>query len=454
MFKKFTNACVNLVQKYLPDPFLFASILTIIVFVASIIVTKQSPIAMLVHWNTGFWSLLSFAMQMALVIVTGHTLANTPIVNKGIKKIASIPKTPFQAIITSTLVAGIACWINWGFGLILGAILAKEIAKKVKGVDYRLLIASAYSGFVVWHGGLSGSIPLTIAAGGKDVKAVSAGIISAGIPTSQTLFSSYNLFIVVAILVTMPIINWFMHPKGKDIFIVDPKTLEDSSANEAAATKSVEEMTPAEKLENSPIVSMLIGCMGMVYIIYYFATKGFKLDLNVVNFTFLFLSILLHGTPRRFLNAATSGVRATTGVIVQFPFYAGIMGMMIGANASGLSLGNAISTTLISVATPKTFTLFTILSTALCTVFIPSGGGEWALQAPIIMPAASHLGVSISTAAMAISWGDAWASLIQPFWALPALAIAGLGARDIMGFCIIDLLYTGVIIFGTFLLIS
>jgi len=227
MFKKITNILVTLVQKYLPDPFLFACILTVIVFISGIIVTKQTPLAMLIHWNSGFWGLLSFSMQMALVVVTGHTLANTPIVNKGIRKIASIPKTPCQAIIITTFVSGVACWINWGFGLILGAILAKEIAKKVKKVDYRLLIASAYSGFVVWHGGLSGSIPLTIAAGGKDVTTVSAGIIKAAIPTSQTLFSPYNLFIVIVILLTMPIINWFMHPKYDNVFIVDPKKLED-----------------------------------------------------------------------------------------------------------------------------------------------------------------------------------------------------------------------------------
>jgi short-chain fatty acids transporter len=453
LFKKITNACVILVQKYLPDPFLFASILTVIVFIAGIAVTRQSPMDMLIHWNSGFWGLLSFSMQMALIVVTGHTLAKTPAVNKGIKKIASIPKTPFQAIITTTVIAGIACWINWGFGLILGAILAKEIAKKVPKVDYRLLIASAYSGFVVWHGGLSGSIPLTIAAGGPDVKTVSAGIITSAIPTSQTLFSHYNLFIVILILATMPLVNWFMHPKGKDAFVVDPKKLQDEPLPVKNSGESKSEMTPAEKLENSPLISVIIGSMGVIYTIYYFATKGFKLDLNVVNFTFLFFSILLHGTPRKFLSAAASGVKSSTGIIIQFPFYAGIMGMMIGTNAMGISLGNTISSGLISIATPNTFPIFTILSTALCTIFIPSGGGEWALQAPIIMPAASHLGVSTSVAAMAISWGDAWACLIQPFWALPALAIAGLGARDIMGFCIIDLFYTGIIILGTFLLI-
>ncbi|AJA47874.1 short-chain fatty acids transporter [Clostridium pasteurianum DSM 525 = ATCC 6013] len=451
MFKKITNTLVTLVQKYLPDPFLFACILTVIVFISGIIVTKQTPLAMLIHWNSGFWGLLSFSMQMALIVVTGHTLANTPIVNKGIRKIASIPKTPCQAIIVTTFVSGVACWINWGFGLILGAILAKEIAKKVKKVDYRLLIASAYSGFVVWHGGLSGSIPLTIAAGGKDVTTVSAGIIKAAIPTSQTLFSPYNLFIVIVILLTMPIINWFMHPKDDNVFIVDPKKLEDKIPAKASIDNK-KERTPAERLENSFIISTIIGLMGIIYTLYYFVTNGFKLDLNVVNFTFLFLSILLHKTPRKFLNAASSGVKATTGIIVQFPFYAGIMGMMIGTNAVGISLGKTIASGLISIATPTTFPLFAILSTAFCTIFIPSGGGEWALQAPIIMPAAANLGISPSTAAMAISWGDAWACMIQPFWALPALAIAGLGAKDIMGFCIIDLFYTGIIIMGTFLI--
>lgn len=448
MFKKFTNGCVTLVQRFLPDPFIFASILTIIVYIAGMIVTKQGPFEMLVHWNDGFWSLLSFGMQMALIVVTGHALASTPIANKGIKKLASIPKKPWQAIALTTLVGGIACWINWGFGLILGAILAKEIAKKVKNVDYRLLIASAYSGFVVWHGGLSGSIPLTIAAGGKEVEAVSAGVITSAISTAETIFSPYNIIMVLAILIILPIVNCYMHPKGKEVFEIDPKLLEES---DKVPNINIKDMTPAQKLENSPVISTLIGTMGIVYMVYYFVNNGFKLDLNVVNFTFLFLSILLHGTPRKFLNAAASGVKATTGIIVQFPFYAGIMGMMVGASASGVSLGGTIANGIISIANETTLPILATLSTAFCTIFIPSGGGEWALQAPIIMPAAQQLGVSASVAAMSIAWGDAWACLIQPFWALPALAIAGLNARDIMGFCIIDWLVTGVIIFGALL---
>lgn len=449
MFKKFTNGCVALVQKFLPDPFIFASILTIIVYIAGMLVTKQGPLEMLTHWNNGFWSLLSFGMQMALIVVTGNTLASTPIAKKGIKKLASIPKKPLQAITLTTLVGGIACWINWGFGLILGAIFAKEVAKRLKGVDYRLLIASAYSGFVVWHGGLSGSIPLTIAAGGKDVEAVSAGVITSAIATSETIFSSYNIIMVLAILIILPIINSLMHPKGKEVFEIDPKLLEESDT--VVNKINTKDMTPAQRLENSPIISTLVGIMGIVYMVFYFVNKGFKLDLNVVNFTFLFLSILLHGTPRNFLNAAAAGVKSTTGIIVQFPFYAGIMGMMVGASASGVSLGGTIANGIISIANETTLPILSTLSTAFCTIFIPSGGGEWALQAPIIMPAAQQLGVSASVAAMSIAWGDAWACLIQPFWALPALAIAGLNARDIMGFCIVDLLVTAVVVFGSLL---
>lgn len=449
MFKKFTNACVALVQKYLPDPFLFAAILTLVVFAAAMIVTGQSPMAMILHWNKGFWTLLSFSMQMALIVVTGHTLATAPIINKGIKKLASIPKTPFQAILIITFISSIACWINWGFGLIVGAIFAKEIAKQVKNVDYRLLIASAYSGFVVWHGGLSGSIPLALAAGGKDLLTVSKGVIKTAIPTSNTIFTTYNLTIVIVILLTMPILNWFMHPKGKEIVTIDPKLLEES--DEEVAVASAVEITPAEKLENSPIVSMLIGAMGLVFVVYYFFKTGGTLDLNIVNFTFLFLSIVLHGNPKRFLKAASDGVKSTAGIVIQFPFYAGIMGMMVGANAHGVSLATAITNLFLSFSTAKTLPVYTFLSAGIVNIFIPSGGGQWAVQGPIMLPAAAQLGVDLGKNAMAIAWGDAWTNLLQPFWALPALAIAGLGARDIMGFCIIDLIYTGVIIVGCFL---
>ena len=225
MFKKFTNGCVSLVQKYLPDPFIFAVLLTFFVLILGVVITGQSPLAMTIHWSKGLWTLLSFSMQMALVLVTGHALANAPSFKKGLKTLAKIPKSPTQAIILVTLISTIACWINWGFGLVIGAIFAKELAKEVKGVDYRLLIASAYSGFLVWHAGLSGSIPLVIAGGGPEVVKATAGAVTSPIPTSATLFSGYNLIILAILLVTLPLINKAMHPDKEHTVTIDPKLL-------------------------------------------------------------------------------------------------------------------------------------------------------------------------------------------------------------------------------------
>ncbi len=441
MFKRFTNGCVTLVQKYLPDPFLFAVILTFIVFILGIIFTGQGPMDMVQHWGNKFWSLLGFSMQMALVLVTGHALANAPIVKKGLKNLASICKTPTQAILAVSFVSAIACWINWGFGLVIGALYARQLAKQVKGVDYRLLIAAAYSGFLVWHAGISGSIPLKVATAGKDLIEATSGVITEPISTSQTIFSPFNLIISAVLILTLPLVNRAMHPEPDKTITVDPKLLEEEE--ETAATK---EMTPADKIENSPVLSMLVGLMGLAFIVYYFGNNGFKLNLNIVNFMFLFAGVILHGTPRRYINAVVSAAKGTAGIILQFPFYAGIMGMMTGANAEGLSLAGVISDAFVSISNQTTFPLFTFLSAGVVNFFVPSGGGQWAVQAPIMMPAGADLGVSAAKTAMAIAWGDAWTNMIQPFWALPALGIAGLGARDIMGYCVVDLLYSGIII--------
>lgn len=444
MFKKLTRGCVKLVQNYLPDPFLFAVILTIIVFLSGMIVTAQGPMDMIKHWAGGFWNLLAFSMQMTLVLVTGFTLASTPIVKKALAALAKPCKTPLQAIVAVTFVSAIACWINWGFGLVVGALYARQLAKHVKGVDYRLLIASAYSGFLIWHAGISGSIPLTLATAGPGLETATKGAVIDPISTSLTIFSPFNLIIVGIILVTLPFVNRAMHPSKEDTVEIDPKLLEEISEVEEVIHHGG---TFADKMENSMILSMIIGAMGLVYIVYYFVTSGFELNLNIVNFMFLFLGIVLHKTPRKFLNAVTSAVKGSAGIIIQFPFYAGIMGMMVGVNAAtGNSLAGVISQGFVSISNQTTYPLFTFLSAGIVNFFVPSGGGQWAVQAPIMMPASVELGVSTAKTAMAIAWGDAWTNMIQPFWALPALGIAGLGARDIMGFCLIDLLYAGVII--------
>ena len=205
-------------------------------------------------------------------------------------------------------------------------------------------------------------------------------------------------------------------------------------------------MVPAEKIENSSILSLIVGLMGLVFAIWWFASKGFNLDLNILNFIFLFLGLILHKTPRRFLNSVNDSVKGVSGVLIQFPFYAGIMGMMTGPNADGLSLAKVISDAFVSISTVNTFPLFSFWAAGIINMFVPSGGGQWAVQGPVTMTAGAALNVNPAVSAMAIAWGDAWTNLIQPFWALPALGIAGLGARDIMGYCVIALLVSGVII--------
>jgi short-chain fatty acids transporter len=437
MFQVLTSWSNKLMQRYLPDSYLFVLLLTFVVFVLAWVLTPTTPAELVSMWGQKFWDLLAFSMQMILILVTGHVLANTPIVKRWLTKLASFAKTPVRAISLISIVSIIASWINWGFGIVVGVLFAKELARQVKNVDYRLLIASAYSGFVVWHGGLSGSIPLTIATEGHFTQDL-IGII----PTSETIFSPFNLTIVIAIAIILPLVNRWMYNE-KEAVTVDPSMLAEETTDDDS---SLQPSTPAEKLENSALVSFIIGAIGIIYIISYFVKNGFKLDLNIVNFSFLFLGILLHVRPRRFLQAVQQAIKGTSGIIIQFPFYAGIMGIMV---LSGL--GEKLSQWFVSISNEVTFPLFTFLSAGLINIFVPSGGGQWAVQAHMMLQAGADLGVPPAVTAMAVAWGDAWTNLIQPFWALPVLAIAGLKAKDIMGFCLINLFVTGIIIGTVFL---
>ncbi len=446
--QKLSQFFVLLLQRYLPDPFIFAIILTFAVFLAVMPSTGQGPMQVVNAWAGGFWNLLNFSMQMAMVVVTGHAMASAPAFKRKLAMLAGVAKTPGQAIILVTTISAMACWVNWGFGLVVGAIFAREIAARVKGVDYRLLIASAYSGFLFWHAGLSGSIPLSIA-GGANISTVTNGAVTAPIPTSDTIFSAMNLTILAVMFVTIPLLNRLMHPAPQDTITIDAELLEETKAEEV---KDRADMSPAERLESSRVLSLLLGAMGFAYIIYYFVTNGFALNLNIVNFTFLFSAVLLHGTPKSLLSSISQGARNCSGILLQFPFYAGIMGMMTATGDSGASLAGVISQGFVSISNETTFPLFTFLSAGIVNFFVPSGGGQWAVQAPIMMPAGAALGVDAAKTAMAIAWGDAWTNMIQPFWALPALAIAGLGAKDVMGYCLMALLGSGVIISLGFLI--
>jgi short-chain fatty acids transporter len=436
MLRALSRPAVRLMDRYLPDPFVFVLVLTIVAAAAAMLFEGNSPQAVMRQWGNGFWGLLTFSMQMLLVLVTGFILASSPPVKKFLQKLAGLAQTPAAAIVLVTVVSLIASWINWGFGLVVGALFARELARQIR-VDYRLLIASAYSGFVVWHGGLAGSIPLVIATEGH-FAADQIGVIGTG----QTIFSSFNLIVVAVLFVVVPLVNRFMLPSEEESVFVDPAKLEAEDTPPEAVPQR-----PAEYMENSRILMWLVGVPGILYLADYFLLQGGSLNLNIVNFIFLSVAIVLHGTARHLLDALQEGIKGGAGIVIQFPFYAGIMAIM---TQSGLA--QSMSEWFVSISTATTLPFWTFISAGIVNIFVPSGGGQWAVQAPVMLPAAEALGADIARVAMAVAWGDAWTNLLQPFWALPMLGIAGLKAKDIMGFCLIHLVITGVII-GTLLTI-
>ena len=279
MFQFLTNASVQLVNRFLPSPFVFSIVLTFIALVAGMILTGQNVLVMAGHWGNGLWSLHSFAMQMALILVTGYAFANAPIIQRFLDNLAGKVTSPTMAIVVSTLVGLAGSWINWGFGLVVGAIFAKSLARKVPNVDYPLLVAAAYSGFVIWHGGFSGSIPLTLSSGGDNLVKLSGGVLTEAVPLSETVFASYNLIILFALIIILPIVNRLMHPKN-------PTTV-DPSLIKIEAFVAPEKNTPAQKLDDSRIVALALFAFAVLYYINYFTNNGFSLGLDIVIGLFL-----------------------------------------------------------------------------------------------------------------------------------------------------------------------
>lgn len=448
IFRKIIDGCVGFMQKYLPEPFIFAIILTFVAILVAMPVCHQSIVEVVTNWGGGVWNLLGFSMQMALVLVTGATLAAAPLIKKGISRLASMPKTPAGAIALVTGISAMACWLNWGFGLIVGAIFAKEIAKKLKNVDYRLLIASAYSGFVVWHAGISGSIPLKMASDVNELVKDTNGVITSVIPIGNTILDWHNIIMVVIVTLALVVINSLMHPKT-GIVAIDPALLQEDTVE---THENASQKTPAMKLENSRLLSALLALLGLSFLIISLFFKHKAFDLGSVILLFLFLGIVLHKTPIAYVRAFAKSVGGAAGILLQFPFYAGIMGIITGVGESGICLGTVVSEAFVNISTSTTYPIYTFLCAAILNMFVPSGGGHWAIQAPIMFAAGEALNVDHGLTGMAIAWGDAWTNLIQPFWALPALAIAKLNAKDIMGFCLIDLVVSGIIIISGLLI--
>ena len=437
MISRLSKYTTRFVSRFLPDPLIFAVVLTLLIFCLAWGLTSAQPLDLIRMWGDGFWNLLAFGMQMALIVVTGHALASSPPVKSLLVAIASLARTPVQAAMLVTFAGSLACITNWGFGLVVGAMLAKEVARQVRGVDYGLLIACAYIAFMTWGGGFSGSMPLMAATPDNPVSHYLATELNPHgiIPIHQTMFSPCNIFVTGMLVLCLPLLVRSMVRKDGEIKEIDPAQL----APEPDFQKKLdrEHATFAEKLEESRLLSLIIGGLGIAYLCMYFYTNGVNITINTVNQIFLTAGILLHRTPMAYMRAVGNAARSTAGIIIQFPFYAGIQLVM---EKSGL--GGLVTEFFINIANQDTFPVLTFFSSGIINFAVPSGGGHWVIQGPFVIPAAQALGADLGKSVMAIAYGEQWMNMLQPFWALPALAIAGLGVRDIMGYCMTALIFT------------
>lgn len=420
-------------ERYVPDPLVLVLLLTLTMFALAMGTTEHSLLNLVQFWGAGLWDLVAFAMQMMLVLVLGYLLADAPPVRKVLLAIALRVQTPAQAVLITTFASLLGSYGNWGFGLVMSAFLAKAIARHV-AVDYRVLIASAYSGFVIWHGGLSGSIPLTIATPGHFTEAL-IGVV----PVSASLFSLFNLSLVLLVSLSLLLLNCWLQRQLQPAQPFQPPV--EPEVHSAPAT------TPAERLEQQPYLLWLAGGLGLLYLANYFVQGG-SMTLNIMNGVLLMLALLFHGKPRSLLTSLQQAMPASGAILLQFPFYAGLMALMV---KSGLA--SELAQWFVNISNANTLPLWSFFSAGLLNLVIPSGGGQWAVQGPIMLQAAASLGADPIKVALAVSWGDAWTNLIQPFWALPILAIAGLRARDIFGLCLLQLLVTGAVIATLFALL-
>ena len=419
--------------RWVPDAWVIVVLLTFVVFVLAFFVSPGDYSVgkaedLVRGWGDGFWALLEFGMQMALIILTGYVVATSPPFRRFLTWVAGKPKGPKSAVAVMAATSMLLVLINWGLGLVGSAVLVRYMAARQPKVDYRLLVACAYLGMAgTWHAGLSASSPLLVATPGHFAEDY-FGVI----PVTETIFSAFNLIMVLVAVLIWVAMAPLLHPRADKVVPPPAEVLESDAADEDEVVDRAE-LTPAQRIENSIWLNMVIGIGGLIYLVLYFGSleEGLLsgITLNTVNFIFLFLGILLHGTPRSLLRAAERGGGFMWGVVIQFPFYAGILGMI---TATGFS--ERIADWFTSIANEQTFPLLVYWYSGILNFFVPSGGSKFAIEASYLADAAERVGVPFDLTVLAYAWGDMATDAIQPFWALPLLAIAKLGFRDVMGF--------------------
>jgi short-chain fatty acids transporter len=443
LLSRCTAFFVYMFEQLIPDPYVFAVILTFVAaLLAYFLAPNGAPKNVLSAWYGGVFQILTFAFQMVLMLVTGYSLASAPLVASALAKVASIPQNAKSAISLTVFVAMAASWLNWGLGLVVSALLAREIAKRVR-IDFGWLVAAAYTGFVISTEGLSGSIALSQATHGSALNIVEkvTGQIT---PLSQTVFTRFNLIPIVVLFLLLPLVFRYLGPPAASAQFADPELLraEDQLHQGKERTGSI-----GSRLDHAWILNVLLVLFGSAALVGEWARSGFSLDLNSVIMVLFLAGLLLHWTPAAYVAAVQRAARITGSLILQYPLYGGLMGIMTGTGLAGV-----LAKAFIRFSTAHTLPFYTYLTSLIITLFVPSGGGHWAVQGPFAIPAARDLHASLAATTMAVAMGESVANMLQPFWALPILAIAGIPMRRVMGFMVITFTIS-LIVFGASLLL-
>ncbi len=434
----------SVVERFIPSALVFAMVLTFVVAILALLLTDTGPVDVVRGWGDGLAGLLAFMTQMALILLLGHTLANTGPVRRLLSTLGGLPKTALQGYLFVFVVAAVASLVTWGLGLVVGVLLAVEVAKqgREKGLNlhFPMLVAAGYSGYVIWHMGYSGSGTLTAATEGSFI----AEQLGETVPISETTFAWWNLVAIVATIIVVGIGLALVAPRDGDAIVemrADARFDDDIEIDD-------EVLTPADRLDASRVLTLLLGLALVAYLVIHYADGG-TATLDIVNWTFLALILLLVRSPLELIALVKNAASNVGEILLQFPLYAGIMGIMA---TSGLI--TVFSDFIVDTATPATFGVLAFLSAGVVNFFVPSGGGQFAVQGPVMLDAGGRLGVDPAVTIMAIAYGDQWTNMIQPFWALPVLAISGLKIRDILGYTLVTLLASGLVFAVTLLLVG
>lgn len=439
------EALARFSARFVPDAFSIACLLTVLAVVLGLTVGGAGPVEVVTAWGSSFWELLAFSMQIVVVIFAGYLVAVAPPSSWLLDRIARVPRSPRQAAAATALASMAMCWVNWGVGLIAGAMLVRNMARRHPDADYRLLVAMAYVGMgTTWHAGLSGSVPLLLATPGNFM--VTGGLIDRAVPLGETVFTPFNLALMAVVAVVFSLLAAALHPTPERTVRASGAALDGLAAFEPPPRPDAP--TPVERLMHAPLLGIVVGGMGLVYVAILAATGTLRLTLDSVNLAFLCLGIALHASPASILKASEEGSRALHGVVLQFPLYAGIYGIM-----KGTALAPTLASAFISVATTASYPLVVFVYSAVLNYFVPSGGGKWAIEAAYVLKAGDALGVPATTVAMAYAYGDMATNLIQPFWAIPLLSIAKLEFREVLGFSAIAFAVFVVLAAGALLLV-